>query len=71
MNDNVSLETQNFERFAECKQLNQAPLKAEEVINDPTCIISGKKHIIFVEEHKQPFKTNRCNKNVGQKNHTW
>ena len=51
MNDNVSLETQNFERFAECKQLNPAPLKAEEVINDPTCIISGKKHIIFCRKN--------------------
>ena len=51
MNDNVSLETQNFERFAECKQLNPAPLKAEEVINDPTCIIAGKKHIIFCERY--------------------
>lgn len=51
MNDNVSLEVQNFDRFAECKELNPSPLKAEEVINDPTCIIAGKKHIIFCRKN--------------------
>jgi hypothetical protein len=51
MNDNVSLETQNFERFSGCKQLDPAPVKAIEVINDPTSVIPGKKNIIFCRKN--------------------
>ena len=51
MNDNVSLEDQNFTRFSDCDQLNPAPYKASEIINDPTTVIPGKKHIIFCRKN--------------------
>jgi hypothetical protein len=51
MNDNVSLEDQNFDRFAECKELDPSPLKASEVNGDPTCVIPGEKHIIFCRKN--------------------
>lgn len=51
MNDNVSLEDQNFQRFADCKELDPFPLKAAEVINDPSSVIPGEKHIIFCRKN--------------------
>ena len=51
MNDNRSLENQNFYRFADCPQLDPQPMLASEVIADPTSIVPGEKHVIFVRKN--------------------
>lgn len=68
MNDNVSLETQNFERFSGCKQLDPSPVKAIEVINDPSSVIAGKKNIIFCRKNTTNLdKLIEVTRNLGKR----
>lgn len=51
MNDNVSLENQNFNRFAECRQLDPAPIQSQEIIQDDSIILPNERHVIFCRKN--------------------
>ena len=48
---NNSLENQNFNRFAECPQLDPQPLKSSEIEQDDSHIIKGQRHVIFCRKN--------------------
>ena len=51
MNDNVSLEEQNYTRFIKCDQLEATPLKYEELKEDDSPLVPGQKHVIFCRKN--------------------
>lgn len=52
MNDNTELETQNFNRFSSCKELNPSPLTSDEVINtDINQLKAEEPRIIFCRKN--------------------
>ena len=51
MNDNTSLENQNYNRFAECAQLDPQPIKSSEIELDDSHILKGQRHVIFCRKN--------------------
>ena len=51
MNDNVSLEDQNYDRFIECSELEASPTRSIELKADNSSLIPGQKNIIFCRKN--------------------
>lgn len=57
MNDNTELETQNFDRFSSCKELNPSPVTSDEVISmDLKRIKAQETRIIFCRKNSSRLK---------------
>lgn len=51
MNDNVSLEDQNYDRFVDCGELEASPIRFQELKEDGLALIPGQKNVIFCRKN--------------------
>ena len=64
MNDNVSLEDQNYDRFIECSELEASPTRSIELKADNSSLIPGQKNIIFCRKNTNNLPHGPINQNV-------